>query len=179
VFMITASPIEFKVIDSDELARIQNLHFEKAFANRIAMTHHDLSNEDKALISERRKQHQPWSLIVGAYSGSEAIGWHVGYATDPETYYMKNSAVVAEYRNQGVYSKMLDFVLDEIKRAGFQVATSIHHGNNPSVLIPKLKKGFVISGTQFHEKFRFLVELKLFFSEERKKAYGKSMGLEL
>jgi ribosomal protein S18 acetylase RimI-like enzyme len=101
------------------------------------------------------------------------------YENMQETYYMKNSAVIAEYRNKGVYSKMLDFVIKELQREGFQVVTSIHHGNNPAVLIPKLKKGFVISGTEFHEKFRFLVELKLFFNEERKKAYGKSMGLEL
>lgn len=177
---MTSSPsIHFKVIDSDELARIQDLHFNNVFANRIAMTTHELSPEHKTLIMERRKKYQPWNLIVGAYAGNDAIGWHVGYATDSETYYMKNSAVIAEYRNKGVYSKMLDFVLNELQREGFQVVTSIHHGNNPAVLIPKLKKGFVISGTEFHEKFRFLVELKLFFNEERKKAYGKSMGLEL
>ncbi|MFM6928174.1 MAG: GNAT family N-acetyltransferase, partial [Bdellovibrio sp.] len=168
--MTTPLPaISFKTISEEELARIQNLHFEKAFNNRIAMVRHEVSAEHKTLISERQKQHQPWHLIVGAYNGEEAIGWHVGYATDSETYYMKNSAVIAEYRNQGVYSKMLDFVLLELQREGFQVVASIHHGNNPTVLIPKLKKGFVISGTQFHEKFRFLVELKLFFSEERKK----------
>lgn len=171
--------ISFKVITADELARIQGLHFSKVFANRASSAAYEVSSEHKSLISERLKKYCPWELMIGVYDGNEPIGWHVGYATDAETYYMKNSAVISEYRNKGVYSSLLNFVMGEIHREGFQVVTSIHHGNNPAVIIPKLKKGFVISGSHFHEKFRFMIELKYFFDSERKKAYGKSMGLEL
>lgn len=171
--------IVFKLISSEELNRIHQLHFNKAFANRAFEPGFEVAPEDQKLISERRKKYAPWELLVGVYDGSEPIGWHVGYATDAETFYMKNSAVLHEYRNKGIYSRLLEFVLNEVKKEGFQVVTSIHHGNNPAVLVPKLKKGFVISGCEFHEKFRFLIELKFFFNPERKKAYGKSMGLEL
>jgi GNAT superfamily N-acetyltransferase len=173
------SNISFKLISPEELNRIHDLHFKAAFANRSVEPGFSVSADDQKLIGERRKKYAPWELLVGVYDGNEPIGWHVGYATDAETFYMKNSAVLHQYRNKGIYSRLLEFVLDEIRKEGFQVATSIHHGNNPAVLIPKLKRGFVISGTHFHEKFRFMIELKYFFNPERKKAYGKSMGLDL
>lgn len=107
------------------------------------------------------------------------VGWHFGQATDPETYYMQNSAVLEPFRNQGLYKLLLNHVMQKTKDEGFQVLTSTHHPNNASVLIPKLKAGFVISGMQLHERFRFLIELKYFFNEERRKAYSKNIGLEL
>lgn len=171
--------ISFKLISAEELNRIQSLHFKSVFANRALEPGAIISSEDQKLISERRKKYAPWELFVGVYDGEEAIGWHVGYAVDAEKFNMKNSAVLYQYRNKGIYSRLLEFVLTELKREGFQVVESIHHGNNAAVLIPKLKRGFVISGTHFHEKFRFMIELKYFFDPERKKAYGKSMGLEL
>lgn len=69
--------------------------------------------------------------------------------------------------------------MERLKQEGFQVVTSTHHPNNAAVLIPKLKFGFIISGMQLHERFRFLIELKYFFNEERRKAYSKNIGLEL
>ncbi len=173
------SNIHFKVISWEELGPIQDLHFKKMFANRAENPNFQVSAEHQGLIKERRKKYAPWELLVGVYDGDNAIGWHFGNATDAETFYMRNSAILPEYRNQGIYAALLNFVLMELNKEGFQVVTSIHHGNNPAVLIPKLKKGFVITGTHFHEKFRFMIELKYFFNPERKKAYGKSMGLEL
>ncbi|UYL10199.1 GNAT family N-acetyltransferase [Bdellovibrio sp. SKB1291214] len=173
------SNISFKTISAEELSRIHELHFNNVFSNRTTAPGFFIVESEQNKINERRRKYAPWELLVGIYDGETPIGWHVGYATDPETFYMKNSAVLSEYRNRGIYSKLLEFVLTEIQREGFQVVTSIHHGNNPAVLIPKLKRGFIISGTHFHEKFRFMIELKYFMDSARKKAYGKSMGLEL
>jgi hypothetical protein len=74
---------------------------------------------------------------------------------------------------------MLDIVLEKVKSEGFQIVTSKYHPNNPAVLIPKLKRGFIISSMEFHERFRFLIELKLFFDPVSRRAYSKALGLDL
>jgi len=169
-----------KEIDSREIRRIQNLHFANIYANRISdPSSWVLSEENKEKIQVRQHAEQRRELMLGIYKDSEAIGWHRGFSTDPETFYMQNTAVLKEHRGLGLYTRVLEVVFELVKAEGFQVITSKHHPNNPAVLVPKLKKGIIISGCEFHEKFRFLIELKFFFDEQRRKDYSKSLGLEL
>ena len=116
---------------------------------------------------------------MGVFHQDQMIGWHFGHATDAETYYMKNSAVLPEFREKGLYGKLLHCVLEKVRHEEFQVVTSLHHPNNPGVLIPKLKAGFVITGMHFHERFRSLVELRYIFDPERRKRFHRSLGLDL
>lgn len=91
---------------------------------------------------------------------------------------MQNSAVLETFRKRGLYSNILKFVITRLAEEGFQVITSSHHGNNAAVLVPKLKQGFIITGTQFHERFKFLIELKYIYNEDRRRAYCQSLGLD-
>lgn len=155
-------------------------HHAKVFRNRVEPTKEIKVDEaDLKKIQERRKNENRYRLRLVIFKNDELAGWHYGYSTDGETYYMQNSAVLESMRGQKLYAALLDGVLEKVKQEGFQVVTSVHHPNNPAVLIPKLKKGFVISSTLLHERFRFLVELKYFFNEERRKAYDENMGLVL
>lgn len=172
--------LELREIDEAELARIQGPHFERIFSNRSSSaTASPLSAEDKTKIKARAQASPTWWLRLGLYLNNEVVGWHLGSATNPETYYMQNSAILENHRNRGFYSRMLAGVLERLKEEGFQVVTSLHHPNNSAVIIPKLRKGFVLSGMQLHERFSFLVEMKLFFSKERRMNYEKQIGLRL
>ena len=169
-----------KEIDNIELNRICDEHYDRVFENRIR-DHYisEINLEDKEKINQRAKSHNPFHLKLGIYKGEQPVGWHWGFAVDPETYYMQNSAIVVTHRNQGFYTILLTAILQKIKEEGFQVVTSTHHPNNTAILIPKLKRGFIITAAQFNEKFRFIIEMKLFFDEKRKKAFGRMIGLEL
>ncbi|WP_413943005.1 GNAT family N-acetyltransferase [Bdellovibrio sp. HCB-162] len=169
-----------KEVSQEELWKALDEHFEQAFSNRTdAKPQWTIDDSSKAKIKERQQSMVRYQLRFVVYSGNEVVGWHYGYSTDAETYYMQNSAVLLKYRNQGVYAELLTAVLEKLHADGFQVITSTHHPNNAAVLIPKLKKGFVISSMLLHERFRLLVELKYFFDSERRKAFDKQMGLEL
>lgn len=169
-----------KEISREDLWKIQDQHYEKMFANRHTnKPTWVISEEDQKKMQQRHREQQRWEIRFGLYHGDEAIGWHSGYSIDPETFYMQNSAVIESYQKQGLYGKMLGAVLEKLKDEGFQVVTSLHHPNNPGVVIPKLKQGFVITATQFHERFRFLIEMKYFFNEDRRRAYSKEIGLEI
>lgn len=171
---------EIKRISSQQLDEIQLSNFNLLFQNRRTNAiFYNLSDSDKDLIQKRISTSQPEEIILGAYFKSELIAWCYGRSTDFETMYMQNSAVISKFQNKGVYSALLDNFLKESENQGYQVVASLHHPNNSAVLIPKLKKGFVITGTQFHEKFGFLIEMKYFVNKERRLNLVTSMGLAL
>ena len=167
-----------KEIDQKELKAIQDKHFEKAFSNRANPSQNwPISTDHQEKIKSRN--HEVWNLKVGLYHNDEAIGWHYGFAFNPETYYMQNSAVINEYQGKGLYSKMLKEVIRHLGENGFQVITSLHHPNNPGVIIPKLKNGFVISGMVVHERFRTLIEMKYYFDPARRRSFDQQIGLDI
>ncbi|UXR65023.1 hypothetical protein EZJ49_02010 [Bdellovibrio bacteriovorus] len=155
-------------------------NFESIFSNRLevaAVESHGGQGLER--LSARRQSEQRFSLRLGVFLLDRMVGWHFGHATDAETYYMQNSAVLPEFRGKGLYHKLLLCVLEKVKDEQFQVVSSMHHPNNPGVLIPKLKAGFVITGTHFHERFRSLVELRYIFDLERRKNFNRSLGLDI
>lgn len=87
------------------------------------------------------------------------IGWCFGFQKDAEEFYMVNSAVIPEYRNLGIYKKLLSMIIEKAKFEGFQIVSSIHHASNNAILIPKLKVGFKIIGMKLHARFGTLLEL--------------------
>ncbi len=167
-------------VTASEMKSILNEHFDSVYRNRVTSSSpYSIDENSKLKIEDRQKSDQRFTLRLGVFFNETIVGWHYGYAIDAETYYMQNSAVLEQFRGQGIYSKILKFVIAKLADEGFQVITSSHHGNNGAVLIPKLKQGFIITGTQFHERFRFLIELKYFYNEDRRKAYCQNLGLDL
>ncbi len=167
-------------VSPDILKEVLDTHFKRIYKNRLVAAE-ILKNQDAGaeIRKNRSLMHQRYELRLVAYDGDIPVGWHFGHSLDSETYYMQNSAVLENSRNQGVYGALLDAVLKKLKSDFFEVVVSQHHPNNAAVLIPKLKKGFVVSAMNFHEQFKLLIELKYFFNEDRRKAYGRLMGLDI
>lgn len=117
-------------------------------------------------------------MHVLVYLDSELIGWHVGEQINAETYYMRNSAILKPFRGNSYYEQLLKFVINEVQSNGFQIISSTHHPNNPAVLIPKLRSGFIITSTEMSDRFGFLVHLKYFVNKKREKEFFKRIGLE-
>jgi ribosomal protein S18 acetylase RimI-like enzyme len=168
-----------KELPLDEYRTYVNPLFDSVFHNRADdYRSFEVDDNSRQKISQRNKAER-FQLSLVVFKGDEVVGWHHGFEKEPDTYYMQNSAVLESYRNQGIYLKLLDVILQRIQEDGFQVVLSTHHPHNAAVLIPKIRRGFFISGMQFHERFRSLVEMKFIFSEQRRKNYFKTMGLEL
>lgn len=169
-----------KEVTEEVINICHQLHFNEVYKNRANdFYRYSVEETSQLKINERKQADQRYRLNCILYHGSEIAGWHCGYAIDSETYYMQNSAVLEAYRGKGLYTALLEAVLEKLEKEGFQVVTSTHHPNNAAVLIPKIKKGFVISGMHFHERFRSLIELKYIYNQERRKLFHKNLGLEL
>lgn len=79
---------------------------------------------------------------------------------------MVNSAVLPEYRQMGIYTKLLSMMIDKAASDGFQIVSSIHHASNNAILIPKLKLGFKVVGMKIHARFGTLLELHYYTNEK-------------
>lgn len=106
------------------------------------------------------------------YEG-QCVGWTWGLEYDPERFYMVNSAIEHEHRRKGLYTALLQHVIDEVQSQGFGIVFSRHVATNNAVIIPKLRAGFVITGMELHERFGFLVVLSKFLDAGRQEAVSR------
>ena len=117
-----------------------------------------------------------FELSLGALYKGVFAGWHFGNQTSKDTYFMRNSAVLPEFRRLRIYERLLHSTLRIAKDVGFQRVTSNHHPSNTAVLIAKLKVGFWISGMTIDDRFGTLVNLVWFPNEVRRDAFEYRIG---
>ena len=134
------------------------------------------SDEEKEKLKALRSTFQGFRLTIGAFFNGKFAGWHFGRQDSPDTYYMTNSAVLPEFRRQKIYQRLLESTIELVTSIGFQCIKSSHHPSNNSVIIPKLKIGFWICGTQTSDTFGTLVNLVWYPKQTRKDAFEFRIG---
>lgn len=120
----------------------------------------------KSLRSNMDKMHE---LNLCVFKGEEFCGWFTGSQYNHETFYMRNSAILPAHRRQGLYTALMNEVIEQVKAWGYQMILSRHVTTNNSIIIPKLKAGFVITAIEVSDRFGTLVHLSYFFNETRQK----------
>lgn len=100
---------------------------------------------------------------------NDVVGWTWGRQDSFESYYMVNSGILPDHRGRGLYSKMLDITLKKLSKKGYQKIWSRHNMTNNEIIIPKLKAGFFISGTELSDAFGTLVCLTYYTNPLRRK----------
>ena len=83
-------------------------------------------------------------LKVAAFDGDKMIGLSWGKAEGKNRFMMYMSLVEREYRERGIYKKMLNLILENTKE--FDEVDSTHHMMNNNIIALKLKCGFHIVG---------------------------------
>jgi len=116
------------------------------------------------------------NIFLGLFKGDEFVGWSWGWQCKADEFYMCNSAVLPAHRRKGLYTALMQEMMKEVKRLGFQVIKSRHTTVNNAVLIPKLKAGFVITGMEVSDMFGTLVNLSYFINPVRRKAIDYRVG---
>ena len=125
-----------------------------------------------ALLSGR------YELNLGLFYGGKLIGWSRGYQTSMSEFFMVNSAVYESHRRKGLYSFLLSEIIRRVSEKGFQTIRSSHASTNNAVIIPKLKRGFVIMGLEVHEEYGVLARLVYHFNPMRREAMDFHSGLK-
>ena len=145
----------------------------------------DFDFDIRPILSEQEKlqsqQHQQVLKNITRYflvaKANEAIvGWSFGMQKSAEDFYMINSAVLAAYRQQGIYTQLMQHAVEFISNKGFQRIYSRHKMSNNAILIPKLKFGFTITGFEVNDVFGNLVELSFYTNPQRRALLEIRMG---
>ncbi len=152
----------------------------KYFSDTLSYSVMDVRDaHEMALTASLKTKLVQDSLYLGVYTDKdELMGWSVSYQAKVLELYTQNSAVIPEFRRKGVYSLMQKHVLKVAKERGYQMVTSHHVASNNSVIMAKLKLGFMITGFELCDDFGALVKLTNYLNETRSRAYQVRTGLK-
>ena len=118
-----------------------------------------------------------YRLNIGIYDAyGTVVGTSFGRQAERGRYYMINTGIFLEHQNKGIYTALLPHILETVKAEGFQEVYSGHSATNNQIIIPKLKRGFVISGFYISDMFGVMVELSYFFNSRRQEAMNFRIG---
>jgi ribosomal protein S18 acetylase RimI-like enzyme len=157
--------------DAESFQKFFNKHVIKVFGVSGYKNYEEIftRKEKENLNILSKNLGQPYRLRLYILKGNKKIGWFFGAQHNFETFYMTNTGIFKQYRNKGIYKKMLPKILAILKEKGFQKVYSRHSATNNNVIVPKLKEGFVISGFEISDVFGMLVHLTYYFNETRRK----------
>jgi len=171
--------ITIKSLEVEEFKKYYNEHRGVVFADDHSCSIRDLLSDDESNNIEElgKNMGSPFKLFLAAFDeNNEFVGWSWGFQENSETYYMCNSAVLEGHRKKGIYTMMLNKSIEILTEKGFQVIYSRHNATNNSVIIPKLKAGFLISKFEISDVFGVLVHLHYYTNKTREKIMDYRAG---
>ncbi|MBC7420593.1 MAG: GNAT family N-acetyltransferase [Bdellovibrio sp.] len=172
--MANKIPSEYRIVE------LPDVDFQKLWGEwgPIIFQDNDTSMDVRKVLSEsevsqvqvlNKNLSQLYRMNLCIFRGEEFCGWFTGGQYNHETFYMRNSAILPDHRRKGLYTALMNEVIGKVKDLGFQIILSRHVTTNNSIIIPKLKAGFVITAIELSDRFGTLVHLSYFFNETRKK----------
>lgn len=117
-----------------------------------------------------------YRLFFYIKKGEEKIGWFKGEQKENDRFSMSNTGIFPAYQRRGIYKAMLPKLLELLKEAGFQRVTSYHQATNNTIIIPKLKAGFLITGFEMTGPYGLLILLTYFCNETQRQALQYRVG---
>ncbi len=177
-----ASGYYLKEMTEKEFFPLFGQHYDRIFGEDHTFFAGDYySTEEKAKIKLLAQRFgNVYSLHLGVFSAEhEFVGFSFGYQETSETFYMVCSAILEDHRRLGLYSALLEYVVETVKNVGFQIIYSTHCATHNAVIIPKLKAGFVIAKLELSDMFGVVVNLHYYSNPLRRKAMDYRSGLRI
>ena len=141
--------------------------------------HHDRPDtfiDIDAMYDQRFNQHDMPYTALFIKDQNEVVAIFYGDHLTSNQLLMEHSVVSKKYRRQGVYSALLDLIMDYAKFLNVAEILSTHSPANNPIIIAKLKKGFVISGMEIEPKYGLNVNLRYYFDDDVKVAHSLRCG---
>lgn len=169
----TSNGVECVPVKAEELYRFLRKNFKDVFGTSFS-SHFQVEpaalKKLKPLRKEYAKVHHEFFLFK---KGKVTIGWSYGEMDDWETFYMRNTGILEEFRDNGVYGEFLAQLLKYLDAFGYQRVSSQHHPDNGAVIKAKLKAGFIIVGSENHERWGQLLKMVKILDPKRENFFKK------
>ncbi len=138
---------------------------------------------DNALVRLKmlKKANQPSffiqdNILIKDKASATVVALYHGWQKDSDSYCMQVSSVHRDYRRKGIYSALLDRIIEYTKILGFNTVVSYHAPSNNAVLIAKLKKNFKITSLEISGDYGINLWLCYFHNKELERAYEFRCG---
>jgi GNAT superfamily N-acetyltransferase len=96
----------------------------------------------------------------------ETVGLVLAHPTDWSTYYVRSTALLAEYRARGVLPRFLEHFYGPLRKVGVErIETDVSPSNQPVIRL-HIREGFVVTATSTSERWGALVHFTKFLGEE-------------
>lgn len=118
----------------------------------------------------------PARINLAVFFKDKMVAWSFGFQESSDKFYVANSAILPEYRRRGFYKILIQKITEEACALGFQTIYSRHKASNNSVIIPKLKYGFLITGFEISDAFGLMIHLTYYPNKMRKKVIEYRTG---
>ena len=168
------------LLEHDDFLPLFKEYRPKVFEGTFALRARDYAysqEEVEKLESLRANAGTPLGNHFAVYQGNAFVGWSTGWQETESAYGMFNTGVLPEHQGRGIYTALLQVVIERVRTQGFQVITSRHNATNNQVIVPKLKAGFVITGLELSDGFGTLVKLSYFVNDKRREVLDMRSGL--
>ncbi|MDP7320692.1 MAG: GNAT family N-acetyltransferase [Bacteriovoracaceae bacterium] len=153
---------KFKVFDEDHSYPLWDM---------LSKEEIDKANELRKHVSDKIE------ICLGVFDEKDRfVGWSWGFQDSSISFYMANSAILEEHRRKGLYTRLVDEMVSYVSNLGFQLVYSRHCATNNSVIIPKLKAGFLISKMEMDDIFGVLIHLHYYPNKTRRKIMDYRSG---
>jgi RimJ/RimL family protein N-acetyltransferase/GNAT superfamily N-acetyltransferase len=160
-----------KELNSDDFWEQVEKKMEIIFADDLSYSVQNVLSEVETvklkILSENFKRPCVYHFVI--LHNETAVGWTWGYQDSKESVYMVKPGILPEHRGKGLYSKLLQTTVEKLVQKGFQRIWSRHNCTNNEIIIPKLKHGFQITGSELSDVFGSLVHLTYFANPTRRK----------
>ena len=127
----------------------------------------------RELLGNYLRLHHEWFIFK---FNNEVVGWFIGEAEDYSTFYMRNTGILPDHQNRGIYGEFAKHFFSYISELGYERISSQHKITNQKILIKKLKMGFIICNLELTEDWGPMVKLVKLLPDDRRDFFIKSFG---
>lgn len=170
--------IVLKSMDKKSLFAFVEKNDSNVFGNSVELFSKLTKQEKMQLGRLGENLNSVYQLNLGLFHKDQQIGWHFGAQRQSHHFYMTNSGILPEFRNRGLYRKMVESISNRLFEDGFLEISSHHHLTNNPVLVAKLKCGFFITGIDMDPRFGMMIVMKKYKHQERNEVLHFRSGLK-
>jgi GNAT superfamily N-acetyltransferase len=100
---------------------------------------------------------RPDLVMMMAFFGDEPAGFKIGYGLDQGVYYSAKGGVLERYRRRGIASGLLDSLMEEASRRGYQTyCFDTFPNQHTGMAVLALERGFIVSEVRFSDIYHDL-----------------------
>lgn len=130
--------------------------------------------QNSAMLKRYAVLHHEWFLFEDPKG--RPVGWHMGEAEDWVTFYMRNTGILPEHQDKGIYDAFSAALMNYLSELGYERVSSQHKATNRRILIMKLKRGFDVAGLELTENWGPLVKLVRLLAPDRRLSFYRQYG---